>query len=411
MCFSPLLSAAVSITSSVPNAMPLTHRQKLAALAASLAGLAVTLDDDEKSKARSQPSLARPALIPCRGMTPWKQLLSCGAPSDFTFTLSFPKELIVARILPLFESTRLRVNYGSPYRKGPKIRGRNPNIEPIDLLALVLWFLKSRCAAREMCFLFGIVPSSVSTWLNYSLEALWRLVKDHCSKGFEIRWPSPKEMELSAALLEKNRAHGGVLKGVLAVTGGGRMPCADYTDTGLQSAYYEGYTTSAEVTNLFALNFFGEIARAAVNYPGSWHDTRLAGASGLYANLLSDEKTPPGFAILWDSAFANDVRVTKGKVARGRKTNETSDIPEPVALAAVGLVLQKAMPSERQSAEWGIRALKGPFKRLTAPLPACSRKRLKIIQTCCHLLSFRARFVGLNQTRATYADEGSVIQP
>ena len=180
------------------------------------------------------------------------------------------------------------------------------------------------------------------------------------------------------------------------------MPCADYTDQDLQNAYYEGYTQSVEVTNLFVWNFYEEIIHAAVNYPGSWHDTKLAGASGLYYPKLSDVSTPPGYSILGDSAFVNNTSTTNGKVLHGRKSNETRDIPHSAYLSAVDIILQRVMPSERQSAEWGVRAIKAPFQRLKTPLPADSKKRLRLLRICCHLFNFRTRFLGLNQIRTTY---------
>lgn len=69
------------------------------------------------------------------------------------------------------------------------------------------------------------------------------------------------------------------------------------------------------------------------------------------------------------------------------------------------------MTSERQSAEWGVRAVKGPFKRLTVPLPADSYERLRIIAICVHLCSFRTRFVGLNQICIIYAEDSAEAQP
>jgi len=63
------------------------------------------------------------------------------------------------------------------------------------------------------------------------------------------------------------------------------MPCADYIDTDLQNAFFEGFTQGVEVTNLFVWNFYGELIHAAINYPGSWHDSKLAGASGLLGLL------------------------------------------------------------------------------------------------------------------------------
>ncbi|CDF37127.1 unnamed protein product [Chondrus crispus] len=60
------------------------------------------------------------------------------------------------------------------------------------------------------------------------------------------------------------------------------------------------------------------------------------------------------------------------------------------------------MSSERQSPEWGVRALKGPFGRLTVPLPADAYKRCRISRLCCHLFNMRTRTVGRNHIRATY---------
>eukprot|EP00172_Hildenbrandia_rubra_P002294 Plantae.Rhodophyta-Hildenbrandia_rubra.ctg30402.p1 GENE.Plantae.Rhodophyta-Hildenbrandia_rubra.ctg30402~~Plantae.Rhodophyta-Hildenbrandia_rubra.ctg30402.p1 ORF type:complete len:262 (+),score=16.55 Plantae.Rhodophyta-Hildenbrandia_rubra.ctg30402:507-1292(+) len=260
-------------------------------------------------------------------------------------------QLIKEKLLPLYEAARLRVNYGSPYRKGRSPRGRRPQMRSIDLLGLALWRLKSRCRRREMCFLFGVAPTTLNMWLNCSLEALWRVVKRKSNADFEIEWPTVDQMKESAGLIERNRRYGAALRGALAVAGGGRMPCAERGDESMQNAYHEGCAGSVEVTNLIVFDFFGERIHSAVNYPGSWRDARLASVSGLCHDCLSDDLTPPGFAILGDSAFVNDLKVANWKALRGRKCNESDGMPEPAALAAIDLALQKAMPSERQSAE------------------------------------------------------------
>lgn len=325
--------------------------------------------------------------------------------------LNFPREVIIQRILPHFEFERLRFNYGSPYRRGPKTRGRRLHISSIDLLGMVLWYIKTSGTQYELCPNFGLVPSSVGVWLDYAMEVLIRTVKKRDRKDFEVRWPSPEEMHASAELLRRNRGNGFLLNGVFAVVDGGRMPCADYINRDLQNAYYEGYTQKVEVTNLFVWNFFGEIIHAAVNYPGSWHDSKLASASGLIYPKLSDAMTPPGFAILGDSAFTNDTRLTKGKVIRGRKTNELQGIPNSIELAAVDTILQRIMPSERQSAEWGVRAIKGPFARLKRPLSPDSLKRERLLRICTHLFNLRTRHVGLNQIRSVYANTNEKLDP
>ena len=149
-------------------------------------------------------------------------------------------------------------------------------------------------------------------------------------------------------------------------------------------------------------NFFEKIIHAALNYPDSWHDAKLAGVVGVYFPKLSDDMTPPGMAIFGDSAFVNTTKATNGKVLRSRKSNEINDIPKSSELAAVDLLLQRAMPSEIQSAEWGVRAVKGPFKKLKTPLLADAQKQLRLLRICCHLYNFWTRFVGLNHIRTTY---------
>ena len=296
-------------------------------------------------------------------------------------------------------------NFGSPCRTGNSRCGRKPILRSVDLLGLALWFLKSCDPPYKLCLIFGVIPSTLYCWLNYALEVLYRLVQNKNIADFEIRWPSPAEMKSSCQLLESNRQNGFLLKGVFAVVDGARMPWATYADPKLQNAYWEGFTQGHEVTNLLVWNFYGEIIFAAVNFLGSWHDSRLAAAGGLYYPLLIEE-TPPGFAILGDSAFPRTDPRLKGKIVRARKTNEIgprSDAPHSYWLSAVDTILERSMPSERQSAEWGVRGLKRPFKRLTIPLTGNAYKRKRIISLCAHLHNFRTRFLGRSQIRTAYS--------
>ena len=255
--------------------------------------------------------------------TPWVRILSCGTDDDFIVSLNFTRSLVLQRILPYFKYERTGLNFGSPYCNGPKTKGRPDQLRSVDLLALSLWYLKTKSTMYSMCPIFRIVPTSISVWLDYSFKVLLRVVKKRSCTDFEVKWPDEGDRLAFSLLLQNNRVYGPLPKGVFAVTDGGRMPCVDYTDQDLQNAYNEGYIQSVEVTNLFVWNFYGEIIHAAVNNPGSWHDTKLAGASGLYYPKLSDVITSPGYAILGDSAFVNNTSTTNGKVLRGRKSNET----------------------------------------------------------------------------------------
>ena len=394
--------------------MPLNRKGKLAFFSSAAAGAFITLlfADADLRKRRRRPRKTKPpkyrraaitSPLSHRVPTPWRRILQSGGDDEFLLATNFTRSVLFERILPIFSTVRGQVNFGSPYRTKFKTRGRPPQIETIDILGIALWYLTCRTALYDISLTFGLVPSSVSVWLDCGLEVLYRVVTNAQNVDFQIRWPTKEEMEQSNLLLKRNRPSGERLNGVFAVTDGGRMPCADYTNSYIQNAYFEGFTQAVEVTNLFVWDFNGELIHAAVNFPGSWHDNKLAGVSGLYYPELSDEMTPPGFAILGDSAFVNDTRVNKGKVIRARKSNEIWDIPQSAVLAAVDTILQKVMPSERQSAEWGVRAVKGPFSRLKNPLPADSRRRLRMLTIFCHLFNCRTRLVGHNQIRTTYA--------
>ena len=156
----------------------------------------------------------------------------------------------------------------------------------------------------------------------------------------------------------------------------------------------------------------GEIIFAGVNFPGSWHDSKIASASGLYFPQLIDY-TPTGYALLGDSAFPRVSAALNSKIIRARKPNEHSanGIPHCAYLAAVDKLVEKVMPAERQSAEWGVRAIKGPFKRLTVPLPADSYARYRIIVCISHMYNFRVRYIGLNQIRSVYCSDSNNSQP
>lgn len=108
--------------------------------------------------------------------------------------------------------------------------------------------------------------------------------------------------------------------------------------------------------------------RCAVYYPGNLHDSKLSSACKIIFPRLSDEKSPPGFEILGECAFFISLRMTPGNIVRLRNSNETEGILRYALLSAVDIVLQRVIPSERQSAEWVIRALKVPFGRLRLPI-------------------------------------------
>lgn len=174
-------------------------------------------------------------------------------------------------------------------------------------------------------------------------------------------------MEDSSKRLKENRPNGQVLSYIFGVFEGVRPLCADYTDSDIRNINYEVYTTSVEVTSLLAFNFRGELIHAALNYLGSWHDAKVSHSSGLiYPSFHDDQITPLGYAILCDSALTAGAAVDD-KIVQARKTSEPGDVFS-VEMSAIDLIMQQVLPSERQSAEWLIRAFKALLGLLRLPM-------------------------------------------
>lgn len=97
------------------------------------------------------------------------------------------------------------------------------------------------------------------------------------------------------------------------------------------------------------------------------------------------KKTHLEWPFLGIARSSHNTRIANGKFVRGRKSNEVSDILECSSLAAVDAILGRLKPSERQSTEFVVIAIKAPFERLNVPLPSDAQKRQRLLRVCCHL--------------------------
>lgn len=87
-----------------------------------------------------------------------------------------------------------------------------------------------------------------------------------------------------------------------------------------------------------------------------------------------------------------------------RKSNEKRTVSENTALAAIHVITQLLLPSERLSVELLIREIEALFLCLILPLSADSIKRQYLLQVCVHLLKSLTREVWMNYIRTTYAN-------
>lgn len=382
---------------------PKSNREQ-AALAASIAAMASSLLLYRYRIAIRKPRRSSTTIIPdheallrvsdSRRSTPWARVTVSGSDGEFGSLFNVTRVSFYTELLPLFSVRREQVNYGSPFRNGVKTRGRKATVHSKDLLAIALHYLCTTKSLQQLRPFFGMTQSSLAEWLDYSIRVLYQVVTSKHNKEFEIRWPTFIEQEESASLL-KNEIHPVTFsQDIFGITDGGRFPCADYINLNVQNAFSEGYTQRAEVTNVFVFNFKGELIFAAINFPGTWHDSEIADRTDLYHEKLSDRMTEPGMAILGDDVFVNDTGAANGKIVRSKDVNEANMIPEAAGRAAIDIILRAYSSEHQHNTEWGVCAIKGPFKRLSTVLPADSQRRQRIIACCCHLFNYRTRALG-----------------
>lgn len=74
------------------------------------------------------------------------------------------------------------------------------------------------------------------------------------------------------------------------------MPCADYTESNLQTAFNVRCTGNTELTNIFVSSFQKELIHAAVYFLGSCHNSSNVWSSELLLGRSSTDKTLRGYA-------------------------------------------------------------------------------------------------------------------
>lgn len=104
-------------------------------------------------------------------------------------------------------------------------------MESADMLGLLFWFLNTSGRIYSLCPILGLVPSSVSAFVEYSLEVMYRMCCHERSSPLRVRCPN-------------NRPNGHLFKRVFGVVHGFLLPFSDYIDFDAQNSFYEVYTAS-----------------------------------------------------------------------------------------------------------------------------------------------------------------------
>lgn len=163
-----------------------------------------------------------------------------------------------------------------------------------------------------------------------------------------------------------------------------------------QNAYYNGWLATTTISCVFIFSPCGDVIWAALNYPGSWHDSSVA--MRVYDVLLDPNLMPTPFYIIADSAFPHQGDLgAKLKTPLTKRQHRTANEADKA--------FSSCLVKVRQAAEWGMRGLQSKFPRLTVPLPIDDQKRLLICQVSVLLYNLKIRTIGLSQIRTVFHDE------
>ena len=161
---------------------------------------------------------------------------------------------------------------------------------------------------------------------------------------------------------------------------------------------------SGLLSRSLTVSVIGVILSAAVNAPGSWHDSRVA--RGIFEQLRT--LIPNNFSLVADTAFPRGTTAIEGKIRAPLKAGDkvTSN---PMAQQHL-MAKNQQLLSYRQTAEWGMRTMQGSFGRLRVPLRIADPDRRKcLLDMCVRLSNVRARCVGISQICAVYS-HGPVLE-
>lgn len=278
-----------------------------------------------------------------------------------------------------------------------KKEGRKRLLATHDVLALVLHWLHSTMRQSTLCQLFGIVPSSVTVFIQQGLTILHKCLGQ--IPEAVVKWPSPQEMEYCAGLIN---ARENLLRSSFGFVDGLNLPVMEPSDPDVQNAYYNGWLSGCYVSNVLVFLPTGKVCFAALNKPGAWHDAQVA--QGLFDML--HWKTPEPYNLLADSAFPASQEMT-GRLLVVKKSpfwEQDRTREEYIRERA----LDNAVKRQRQAAEWGMRSIQSEFQRLKLPMSTNKAKRKLILETCIMLHNFRSEEVGLNQIRTVFVGTDKV---
>jgi DDE superfamily endonuclease len=280
----------------------------------------------------------------------------------------------------------------TPYSNDGSVRlvthnqGRQRNFSSVDALGLVLAYFRNRDSMSVLAHQFGSTHSPCVLWLRFSRRILFLVLRQQ--RHAAVKMPSLQEIREYQRIIRENYP---LLRRVYCFADGLMIPLQSCSDFLIQNSNYNGWKGGHFVKNVFVFVPKGTIIACSLNCPGSFHDSDVCRMGGIYDKLEEVHAGPSLGKCLMDSAFQGAPYIIK------------SARQLPVGANELQQAFFDQATSMRQSAEWGMRAFQGSFRRFKNAIIYEERGERKItLQLAVLLFNWRANTVGLNQIRTRF---------
>ena len=266
-------------------------------------------------------------------------------------------------------------------------KGRPRFIDSKDCLGLILAWSRLRGSTISLQMIFGMTATNVSVYLRFGRRLVIRILHKHPEAKLGI--PSDEKIKQYQEAIGSRHKN---LKNVWCTMDGLKLLLEQAPDCVIQNNFYNGWTHDHYVTSVFVFCPDGTIPIETYNVPGCIHDSMIADWGEIYEKMSTVyERT--GGQVTVDSAFC---RANNEFLIKSSQANLDDDDPN-------AFVVNIEATAMRQSAEWGMRALKASFPRLKDRFiyEEYGERRL-YFKFLLLIYNVRARRVGINQIQNTY---------
>jgi hypothetical protein len=271
----------------------------------------------------------------------------------------------------------------TPYFQNPLRRSK---VSSLEMVIIVIQYLRTKDPVKNISFLVGRAPSTLRRALIKGQELLLSVLS--CNEMARIEWPKEEEMKkFHQMMLKREPSLEACSIKPFGVIDGTRYKMENPSDPEVQNVYYSGKERTCCINNVYVTTPDGCICLALANYPGSWHDSRVA--LPLFRKLLDVNFTPENYGLIGDQGFPS----MRNKILVTNEEQRNSQYSKSVLAGACSI---------RQSAEWSNNSLIQSFPILAGVLPFNPDKTRDLLSLILFLFNFRTRTMGLNQTKTVF---------